>query len=340
MQVLVIGGTRFMGPIIVRGLVGAGHAVTVFHRGETAGELPEGVSEILGDRENLNEHADRLLDLHPDVVIDMIALTQKHAADLVDVFAGSVRRIVMISSCDVYQNYGLLRKTETGPTSPTPLTEESPLRTEFFPYRDLIKDPEDTMYYYDKILVEREIQAQDRADYVILRMPMIYGPGDRQHRLYGYLKRMADKRPAILVDEKRLRWRSMRGYRDNCARAVLLAAVDPRAHGIYNVGEPVSHSEQEWLDILAREMDWRGRILDLPNEELPEYLGGTYDWTQQLEVDSGRIRRELEYNEPVPLHRWLRATIEWELANPPEHYADRLDFAVEDEILARHLGSS
>jgi len=31
----------------------------------------------------------------------------------------------------------------------------------------------------------------------------VYGPGDYQHRMFAYIKRMDDSRPAILLDEKR-----------------------------------------------------------------------------------------------------------------------------------------
>ena len=55
MRILVIGGTNFMGPLVVRSLSEQGHEVTVFHLGQTQTDLPSGVKEILGDRRSLNE---------------------------------------------------------------------------------------------------------------------------------------------------------------------------------------------------------------------------------------------------------------------------------------------
>jgi nucleoside-diphosphate-sugar epimerase len=49
MHILIIGGTRFMGPYIITDLLEAGHRVTLFHRGQSRLELPAGVEEILGD---------------------------------------------------------------------------------------------------------------------------------------------------------------------------------------------------------------------------------------------------------------------------------------------------
>lgn len=46
MQVLVIGGTGFVGPRIVTRLSRLGHEVTVAHRGETEADLPASVRHI------------------------------------------------------------------------------------------------------------------------------------------------------------------------------------------------------------------------------------------------------------------------------------------------------
>ena len=50
MRILVIGGTGFIGPYVVRRLVSHGHRVAVFHRGESKVELPNKVEHILVDR--------------------------------------------------------------------------------------------------------------------------------------------------------------------------------------------------------------------------------------------------------------------------------------------------
>ncbi|HMF36171.1 MAG TPA: NAD-dependent epimerase/dehydratase family protein [Isosphaeraceae bacterium] len=51
MRILVIGGTGFVGPHIVRRLVGRGHEVLAFHRGQTEAELPPEVVHLHGDRQ-------------------------------------------------------------------------------------------------------------------------------------------------------------------------------------------------------------------------------------------------------------------------------------------------
>src|SRR5262245_5490633 len=125
MRVLVLGGTNFIGPPLVRRLVGLGHEVAVFHRGRTQAELHPGVEHILGDRHDLSARAAEFRRFGPEVVVDMIALTEADAAGLIKTFRGLARRTVVISSADVYRAYGRFLGLEDGPIEPTPVTEES-----------------------------------------------------------------------------------------------------------------------------------------------------------------------------------------------------------------------
>jgi len=52
----------------------------------------------------------------------------------------------------------------------------------------------------------------------------VYGPGDNQHRIFEYLKRMDDGRTAILLTGPG-GWRWSRGYVENVAAAIALAAT-------------------------------------------------------------------------------------------------------------------
>jgi nucleoside-diphosphate-sugar epimerase len=53
-----------------------------------------------------------------------------------------------------------------------------------------------------------------------------------------------------------------------------------------------------------------------------------------MALDSSRICRELEYEEPVPIPEALRHTIEWERANPPAVSMWKFDYAAEDAAVA------
>src|SRR5690349_13239697 len=127
MRILIIGGTRFMGPHVVRHLIGAGHEVTPFHRGETKIELA-GVNQFYGDRHALSSFRAEFKGVAPDVVLDMIPYTEEDALSLMRVFKGIAGRVVAISSADVYRAYGRLLGLETGAPDPVPIHEDAPLR--------------------------------------------------------------------------------------------------------------------------------------------------------------------------------------------------------------------
>lgn len=102
MRVLIIGGTRFIGPPVVEHLSKWGHEIYVFHRGTSETVLPEGVQYLLGNRNQLRENAGMLQAIQPDIVLDMIPITERQALDLMTVFQGVAKRIVAVSSIDVY----------------------------------------------------------------------------------------------------------------------------------------------------------------------------------------------------------------------------------------------
>ena len=339
MHILVIGGTNFMGPLVVRSLSERGQEITVFHRGQTQTELPRGVREIVGDRRPLTDSAAELRNVTPEVVLDMIPFIQQDAREVMSAFRGVARRVVAISSQDVYRAFGRVNGKESGPIDTVPITEDSPLRENLYPYRSEIPrrqdDPRRWEDDYDKILVERVVMSNPDLPGTVLRLPMVYGPGDYQHRLFRYVKRMDDKRPVILLDEAEAHWRWTHGYVENVADAIALAVTDERAAGrIYNVGEPFTFTMAEWISKIGQAAGWPGRVMLVPRGRLSEPLRGGINAEQDIVVDSSRIRKELGYVERVGLDEALRRTIAWERVHPPEKVDPKeFDYDIDDAFL-------
>src|SRR3989441_12890080 len=97
----------------------------------------------------------------------------------------------------------------------------------------------------------------------VLRLPVIYGPEDHHfHRVFPYLRRMDDQRPAILLDGERAKWRDSRGYGEDAAWAIALAATNQRAEGrIYNVAPLRTLTEAERGGSIGRGGGWQGEIV-------------------------------------------------------------------------------
>ncbi|HKO61316.1 MAG TPA: NAD-dependent epimerase/dehydratase family protein [Pyrinomonadaceae bacterium] len=308
MNILILGGTKFLGPFVVRELAELGHDVTIFHRGATEQDLPPSVRHIHGDFARFNEHIDNLRELSPEVVLDMAPFRAEDAERLI-AFEGVARRVVAISSQDVYRAFGRFWRTEPGPPDPMPLTEDSPLRKKLS-IRGLD---------YNKTAIERRLVETKSLNATILRLPAIHGRGDHVHRLFSFIKRMDDGRPFILLSEAAAQWQWARGYVEDMAHAIVLAVTDERAAGrIYNVAYEKTFNGLEWVQQIGRIVGWTGEVIVLPNEQLPAHLqSSTHDLTQQFEVDSSRIRKELDYTELVEFDEAMRRTIDWERKNPP-----------------------
>src|SRR5258706_10843813 len=305
MRILLIGGNGFIGRFAVAALKQQGHTLAVFHRGTTA--APSGVEEIRGDRHQLIASAQELKHFAPDVVIDLVISSAPQAEELMNIFRGTTRRVVMLSSIDVYRAVGISHGTESGPLQDVPLTEESELRRSLHPYppegvqlmRKIFSWVTDD---YDKIPAERVVMNDRELPGTVLRLPMVYGPGDRLRRFYPVVKRIADGRDHIIFAEALAAWRSPRGYVENVAAAIAVAATDDRAERrIYNVCEEPSFSELEWARKIASEMRWKGEFVVLPVERTPRHLLKLGNTAQHWTASSMRIRNSLAYKKTMPI---------------------------------------
>ena len=341
MRILLIGGNGFIGRFVVAALKQQGHSLAVFHRGTTA--APDGVNEILGDRNQLNTSTQELKRFAPDVVIDFVISSGPQAQELMNIFRGVTRRVVMLSSCDVYRAVGISHGTESGPLEEVPLTEESELRRNLHPYppenmqvmREIFPWATDD---YDKIPAEHAVMNDRDLPGTVLRLPMVYGPGDPLHRFYPVVRRIADGRRQIIFPETLAAWRSPRGYVENVAAAIALAATDDRAtRRIYNVCEEPSFSELEWARKIAGEMGWQGEFVVLPVERTPRHLLKPGNAAQHWTASSALIRHELGYMEPVTIEQAIRQTIPWEREHPAAAFLAQFDYAAEDAAVAGHL---
>lgn len=312
MKVVAIGATGFIGRHVVPLLVEQGIEVVVLHRGETDADLPDRARHIHGNRNRLDEVKTELERFAPDVVLDAILYSEQQAREMVQAFRGHAGRVVALSSADVYRNYDGLRGKSTAQPDAVPLAEDAPLRDTRFPYRGSGL-PFEYANDYEKILVEQVLLNEPDLPATLLRLPAVYGPGDRQHRLRPYLQRMVDGRRGILLEEEQAAWRWTRGYVGNVAAAIALAVADGRsARRVFNVGDEPALSEREWVERIGAAAGWSGRVVAVQPSELPNHLKQPFDWRYELWTDTSSIRDELGYVEPIPLDEALERTVEWE----------------------------
>jgi nucleoside-diphosphate-sugar epimerase len=103
-NILVIGGTRYFGKLLVQRLLQAGHRVTIATRGIAADPFGSRIERIRVDRRN--ETAMLAGFAHApgyDIVYDQMCYSPLDAAISARVFAGKVKRYIMASTIDVYR---------------------------------------------------------------------------------------------------------------------------------------------------------------------------------------------------------------------------------------------
>ena len=250
MNVLVIGGTRFIGRRAVGHLVAHGHTVTLVHRGLHDASPVPGVTHLHGDRADLAT-------LLPaggrwDAVLDCVALRPALVDSTRAALAGRVGRVVQVGSMSVYHQCGPAPLTENFPR--WPCTAEEALDT--------------TMDTYCQRKAECERRGQAWADaeglpFVVGHPGIVIGHGDDTDRVDAWIR---GARAGVVVaapfDLAPLVWV------DDVARA-LVALVEGAGVGAYNLSLPGQRTLARWLAALRHVLRVDFRVDPAPADEVP-----------------------------------------------------------------------
>ncbi|MCZ6915424.1 MAG: NAD-dependent epimerase/dehydratase family protein [Gemmatimonadetes bacterium] len=166
LRVLVLGGTGFIGPHLVRNLLQRGHTVTIFNRGRTNTHLFPQVERLIGDR---NDDLASLRGHSWDAVIDNSATNPKWVRDSAQLLKDATPRYLFTSTRSVYNDFTQVGLTEE--TAPT-----------FDPDSSAIDRGERLPYGPSKVLCERETWRAFPNGTLIVRPGLIIGPGDQSDR--------------------------------------------------------------------------------------------------------------------------------------------------------------
>ena len=259
MKVAVIGGTRFIGPFMVRDLVEKGYEVSVYHRGKTQGDLPKSVTHVLVDRDIPGQLAEALVHNHPDAVIDMCGYHTKHLADII-ASGLSLKHYVFCSTTAVY---GQIYKTT--------------------PHELSVVNPKSD-YEIHKIACENLLQQAHLHGIfpvTILRLAHPYGPLD--HLIYAtgreslFLDRMRKGRPIIISSAGDMRIHPI--YVTDAAEAFTYMLNREECMGrIYNLAGDEILSHNEYFESIARALNVPLVAYNIPGSW---FEGKQYIWDGQ-----------------------------------------------------------
>lgn len=310
MRLVFIGGTRFIGLEAVRQSAARGHQVWVLHRGVHSCALPRDVREVHVNRHDLDGLRRALHAIQPEAVVDTFAMTVSDAKVTVGALAGLRTSVVVLSSHDVYAQFGLLN----GHPAPTPealVTEGSPL-TVPYPFRGLAAHAGGDDY--DKKLVEGEFRAAIHggklSSATILRVPATYGSGDYQYRFKGFIDHIVSGKRKVPC-QGGASWRWTMGHVGDVAHAILLAAESEHPGlSIYNVGEASTPTMRQRADAIAEVLGVTLKWLE-EERELPEAFSSLGRAPADFVVDSSLIRTRLGYHERLSSREALLDLIGW-----------------------------
>ena len=218
LRVLILGGTGFIGPHMVRRAIAGGHKITLFNRGRSNADLFPDVETLTGDRDG---KLDALRDRQWDVVIDNSGYVPRHVRDSAQLLAPNVGRYVFVSTGSVYAP-GQERYDEDSPLlkAPEPASEEV------------------NKYYGElKVLAEEAVRQAYPERHTILRLHIVAGPGDPTHR-FTYWPVRIDKGGEVIAPLPKDAPAQHIDVRDLADFA--LRCSEQGHSGIYNVAGPAA----------------------------------------------------------------------------------------------------
>jgi nucleoside-diphosphate-sugar epimerase len=125
MRVVIIGGSGHIGTYLVPTLVEMGHEVINLTRGQSQPYLPHAawnsVQSVVMDRKSEDQagtFGQRVRDLKPDVVIDLICFTEGSARQLVEALRGEVQHFLHCGTIWIYGHSTQVPATEDQPRRP------------------------------------------------------------------------------------------------------------------------------------------------------------------------------------------------------------------------------
>lgn len=317
MDVLVIGGTRFVGYQLVWQLLFAGYRVTTLNRGTKGDPFGDRIERLRADR-TTPQFAEALQGKRFDATVDFAAFTPADVQGVLDVLGERAGQYVYISTGSVYV---VLEHW------PRP-ARESDYHGTVMPEPEDERDRSNWLYGVEKRQGEDlliEAWERERFPSTRIRIPVVNGEGDYSRRLEAYLWRIRDGGPILLPDGGRQPVRHV--YSRSVANALvgLLGRQDTFGQA-YNLAQDEIPTVAEMVEIMAEEIGAPAKIVPITPEKIGEAGLQQTDlspfssrWNSML--DPGKAKLELRFRH-LPLRAYLARCVSAFLAYPPEEPPD------------------
>ncbi|MDQ6664609.1 MAG: NAD-dependent epimerase/dehydratase family protein [Acidobacteriota bacterium] len=328
-KTLVIGGTLFIGRLLLAELLKAGHEVSVLHRKPNHDLGPE-VENLQADRNDAESLRTALAGRRFDAVFDNVydwerGTASRHVEATVDAIVEScgagLSRYIFISSVAAYGG-GLGHK------------EDDPLAPDSHP----------DAYVRNKAMSERALfrrHQESGLPVVTFRPPYIYGPGNPFYREAFFWDRMHAGRPIVIPGEGD--WLMQFVLVDDLVAAAVASLTEPGAVGqAFNIGNDSPVTQLALVKLFAKVAGVDPKLVRIPRKRIieaggnpmgkPAYFGVYFDMLPITEA-MGKAERVLKVA-MTPFEKGLEQTHAWYL-----DHGNRapMDTSFEDFLLARQI---
>ena len=183
MNVLVLGGTKYLGIHMVKALLQNGHDVTIATRGRAKDNFGERVHRVVIERTDRESMAKAFGGNAFDVACDNLACCSNDVKNALD--AINCKRYVMTSSASVYDLH------------------INTMEKDFDPLKKQLKWCDRSGYPYQELKQLAEcalFQAYSSQNGVAVRFPFVIGTDDYTKRLYFYVEHIVKRIPMFIDD--------------------------------------------------------------------------------------------------------------------------------------------
>lgn len=321
MKVLVIGGTLFIGRLLVTELLKAGHSVAILHR-RSRHNLSKRVENLVADRNDAASVRRVIGERRFEVVFDNVydwergtTAAQVEATALA--LGNHLERYVFLSSVAAYGDG--LNHYEGDPLAP---------------------DNHPEAYVRNKAMSERALLRLHRKSgfpVVTFRPPFVYGPGNPFYREAFFWDRMRARRPIIIPGDgtRLMQFIHVKDLVRACLRSTEVEAAVGEA---FNIANPKPLTQVEAVRAMAQAAGKKPELVRVPRERIaaaggnamadPMYFGEYLD-VPPITQNVTKLHRVLGVK-PVAFETGLRETYRWYLRQPRR----KLDFRFEDRLVA------
>lgn len=310
LRLLILGGTRFIGPHFVEAARARGHQVTLFNRGRTNPERAQNVEVLHGDR---NGQLDALKGRQWDAVLDTSAFVPRIVRLSAELLAPSISQYVFVSSISVYASFA------------RPNDESSPLGKIA---DETIEKVDGDTYGPLKALCEQAAERALPGRTTILRPGLIVGPDDNTDRFTYWPARVA-RGGEVMAPGTREDEIQVIDVRDLAAFTLL--GIEQRIMGAFNlISPPDTFTMGGLLDACVAAARSDARVTWVPAGFLAAHkVEGWSDmpvWVNAVGEEAGfaltSAERALTAGLKIrPLSDTVRDTLAWHLSRPAEQQA-------------------